>query len=252
MSAPVIHCENLEVCLGRRQVLSGVTLDVAKGEFLGLLGPNGAGKTTFLRTLLGLLPYRGVAHIQGKQPRAHKGRIGYVPQRHEFSWDFPITVEGVVLTGRMVSKKYGGRTGVEDFRAVHQALSQVELANLANRPVGELSGGQRQRVLVARALVVQSPILLLDEPFTGVDMPTVELLTALFAQLAQAGHCVVMSTHDLPAAMDSCTSLGLLREKIHAVGTPGTLRNPHIWMDTFEVSATSPLLRSIGISRGEA
>jgi len=115
--------------------------------------------------------------------------------------------------------------------------------DLRTRPVGELSGGQRQRVLVARALALQPSTLLLDEPFTGLDMPTQELLSDLFVSLAREDRAVLMTTHDLASALYSCDRLALLNRTVVAVGSTDDLNDPHIWMDTFGVGETSPLLR---------
>ncbi|MFB9776365.1 anchored repeat-type ABC transporter ATP-binding subunit [Brevibacterium otitidis] len=247
-SGAALEVSGLTVDLGGRPVLTGLDLSVAAGQFLGLLGPNGAGKTTLLRAILGLIPHRGDIRVSGRPAAALRGRIGYVPQRHEFTWDFPISVEDVVLTGRSSRLGWLRRPQVADYQAVNTALAQVELDHVRRRPVAELSGGQRQRVLVARALAMDSQLLLLDEPFTGVDMPTAELLTGLFGRLAAAGRTVIMSTHDLPAAMVTCTQIALLRGTIRLHGTPDEVRDPEVWMDTFSVSATSPLLTSIGLS----
>ncbi|AVT37000.1 anchored repeat-type ABC transporter ATP-binding subunit [Plantactinospora sp. BB1] len=238
--------ENLDVDLGGRPVLRDVRLHLEPGELVGLLGPNGAGKTTLLRTVLALVRARaGRVLVEGKPSRPGRAGIGYVPQRHEFTWDFPISVEQAVLTGRTGRIGLLRRPGVADWRAVGEALDRVQLTGLRGRPVGELSGGQRQRVLVARALALAPRILLLDEPFTGLDMPTQELLGDLFASLAAEGRAVLMTTHDLVAAMESCTRLVLLNRTVVADGRPDELQDVEVWMRTFGVSETSPLLKLV-------
>ncbi|MFY1692934.1 anchored repeat-type ABC transporter ATP-binding subunit [Plantactinospora sp. WMMB782] len=232
--------------LGGRPVLRDVRLHLEPGELVGLLGPNGAGKTTLLRAVLALVRARaGRVLVEGKPSRPGRAGIGYVPQRHEFTWDFPISVEQAVLTGRTGRIGLLRRPGVADWRAVGEALDRVRLAGLRRRPVGELSGGQRQRVLVARALALAPRILLLDEPFTGLDMPTQELLGDLFASLAAEGRAVLMTTHDLVAAMESCTRLVLLNRTVVADGRPDELQDVEVWMRTFGVSETSPLLKLV-------
>lgn len=234
-----LEINDLAVRLGGRQVLRDINLSVAQGEFVGLVGPNGAGKTTLLRSILGLQQTeRGSARVAG-------GRPGYVPQRHEFAWDFPITVEDVVLSGRV--RKIGWLRGprMRDYEAVADALIRVELEHLARRPVAELSGGQRQRVLVARALALDPTVLLLDEPFTGLDLPTQELLSKLFARLAAEGHAVVMTTHDLIGAMHDCTRLCLLNRTIIADGAPHELGDAAVWQRAFGVSDDHPLLTAL-------
>ncbi|WP_370518239.1 anchored repeat-type ABC transporter ATP-binding subunit [Micromonospora sp. AMSO31t] len=232
--------------LGGRPVLRDVRLHLDRGELVGLLGPNGAGKTTLLRAVLALIRIRGGrVLVEGKPARPGRSGIGYVPQRHEFNWDFPISVEHVVMSGRTGRMGMLRRPGVDDWRAVGDALDRVQLTGLRRRPVGELSGGQRQRVLVARALALGPSILLLDEPFTGLDMPTQELLGELFTSLAREGRAVLMTTHDLVAAVDSCTRLVLLNRRIIADGRPSDLQDAELWTETFGVSATSPLLKLV-------
>ncbi|MCX4471374.1 anchored repeat-type ABC transporter ATP-binding subunit [Micromonospora sp. NBC_01655] len=241
-----LDIEGLDVDLGGRPVLRDVRLHLDRGELVGLLGPNGAGKTTLLRAVLALIRTRsGTVTVEGKPSRPGRSDIGYVPQRHEFSWDFPISVEQAVMSGRTGRLGLLRRPGVADWRAVGDALDRVQLTGLRRRPAGELSGGQRQRVLVARALALAPRILLLDEPFTGLDMPTQELLGELFSSLAREGHAVLMTTHDLVAAVDSCTRLVLLNGRVVADGAPTDLQDVELWTRTFGVSATSPLLKLV-------
>lgn len=241
----VLDVSGLAVDLGGRPVLRDVSLAIDAGEMVGVIGPNGAGKTTMLRSILGLVPHRGQVRTAGAPGRRGRVAIGYVPQRHEFAWDFPISVERVVMTGRVGRLGIGRRPRVSDWQAVGDAIDRVGLGDLHTRPVGELSGGQRQRVLVARALVIDPPLLLLDEPFTGLDLPTQELLTDLFATLAGEGHAVVMTTHDLLGALHACGRIVLLNGTVVADGPPTELKAPELWTAAFGVSAHSPLLRMI-------
>lgn len=239
-----LEVAGLSVALGGRSVLTGVDLTVDKGELVGLVGPNGAGKTTLLRTLVGLLrPREGRVLVDDRPVRPRRARLGYVPQRHEFAWDFPISVENVVMTGRTGRLGLLRRPGVADWEAVGEALDLVRLTDLRTRPVGQLSGGQRQRVLVARALALRPAVLLLDEPFTGLDMPTQELLSELVLSLAMQARAVLMTTHDLPAALYTCHRLALLNRTIIATGTPDQLRDEQVWMATFGIGAHNPLLK---------
>jgi manganese/iron transport system ATP-binding protein len=244
MSA-VLAVENASVQLGGRLVLRNADLHVDRGELVGLIGPNGAGKTTLLRAALGVLrPIGGRVRVEGRKAAPGRIPMGYVPQRHEFAWEFPISVENAVMTGRTGKLGMFRRPGVADWRAVDEALDRVRIAHLRDRPVGELSGGERQRVSVARALALQPAVLLLDEPFTGLDMPTQELLADLFASLAREGRAVLMTTHDLVAAIHSCDRLALLNETIVATGSPRELaRDPSVWRRTFGIGERSPLLR---------
>ncbi len=245
----VVSVRDLEVDLGGRRVLEGVNLDVDRGEFVALVGPNGAGKSTLLRSILGVLqPTCGRVSVLDRPPRKARASLGYVPQRHEFAWDFPIDVDHAVLSGRTGLLGVRRRPGVDDWRAVTGALERVGLVDLRRRPVGELSGGQRQRVLVARALAVEPDLLLLDEPYTGLDLPTQELLAGLFAQLAADGHAVVMATHDLLGALTGCSRLVLLDREVVADGAPVELTDPAPWCRTFAVGPAHPLLALIGAS----
>ena len=245
----VLEIRDLSVRLGGRRVLRDVDLPIDEGEFVGLIGPNGAGKTTLLRSVLGMIRAEtGRVSIEGQPPQRARSRIGYVPQRHEFAWDFPIAVEETVMTGLVRDIGWFRRPRQQHFDAVADAITRVGMAHLAARPVGELSGGQRQRVLVARALALRPTLLLLDEPFTGLDMPTQELLLDLFRDLAQEGRAVVMSTHDLAGAMHQCSRLCLVNRTVIADARPDELRNPEIWMRAFDVQATNPILSVLGVA----
>lgn len=247
MSEP-LTVTDLSVDLAGRPVLRDVSLTVESGSFVGLVGPNGAGKTTLLRALLGLVPIcSGTIRVSGDSGVRAQRRIGYVPQRLDFAWDFPIDVHGVVMSGRTSHIGWFRQPSVRDYEAVNGALHKVHMRELSTRPVGELSGGQRQRVLLARALAVNPDILLLDEPFTGLDMPSQELLLDLFHALAAEGTALLMSTHDLGSAMNVCSALILLNRTVIATGRPECLAEPELWMRTFDVKAQSPLLRTVGL-----
>ena len=227
-----LRVTGLGASLGGRSVLEGVDLEVEAGELVGLIGPNGAGKTTLIRSILGLIPSSGRVETDGA--------IGYVPQRHEFAWDFPISVRDAVLQAVTV------RRGLL-VRAVEEALSLVGMRDLAKRPIGELSGGQRQRVLVARALAIRPAVLLLDEPFTGLDMPTQEMLMDLFRALADGGRALLMTTHDLIGARAGCDRLYLLRRTIVASGRPDELADADPWIRAFDVRPDNPILDALGV-----
>lgn len=242
---PTLVVENIAVDFGNQRVLENTNLTVQHGELLGLIGPNGAGKTTLLRTILGLLrPTTGRTLIAGRLTKPGRTVTGYVPQRHEFSWDYPVSVSAAVMTGLTGRLGFLRRPGVGDWEAVTHAIEQVQMTALANKPVGQLSGGQRQRILVARALALRPSLLLLDEPCTGLDMPTQELLYELFSDLAHKGCAIIMTTHDLISAFYSCYRLALINRTVVATGTPAELAIcPKVWMSTFGVGSDNPLLR---------
>lgn len=277
---PPLEVRNLSVNLGGRPVLTDVNLCLPAGTLMGLVGPNGAGKTTLLRTILGLLrPASGQILLSGQSGQVSQNsqtcqtsengqigqvkkvgyfgrvsrrqsisKLGYVPQRHEFAWDFPISIEGVVTSGLTGQIGWFGRLQKTHYQSVYRALEQVKLVDLRTRPVAELSGGQRQRVLIARALATNPAVLLLDEPFTGLDQPSMDLLSDLFLELTAQGVAILMSTHDLGGAIDICHQLALLKGTITASGTPQELRDPQIWMRTYGVRPNSSLLRTVGIT----
>jgi manganese/iron transport system ATP-binding protein len=222
----LLRVEAASVVLGGRLALEDASLAVQGGELVGLIGPNGAGKTTLLRAALGLVPLASGSVSVASRP-------GYVPQRHEFAWDFPVDIAGAVLTGRTRAIGWLRRPRAADREAAERALELTGLTALARRPIGELSGGQRQRVLVARALAAEPRILLLDEPFTGVDVPTQELLNQLFRQLAAEGRALLMTTHDLAAAARTCDRVVLINRTVVAEGGPELLAEPDQMLRAF-------------------
>lgn len=227
-----VNVSGVRVELAGRVVLEDIRLSIEPGELVGLIGPNGAGKTTLLRAILGLLPIAaGNITVLGRIARQAMGTVGYVPQRHEFAWDYPINVEKAVIAA--LAHKRFSRTHRE---VAVDALSQVDMLALRGRPVGELSGGQRQRVLVARALALRPKALLLDEPFTGLDVSTRQLLTRLLSDLCAAGTAVLMTTHDLAGASEICGRLCLLNRTVIADGAPSTLEDPAVWLRAFGVT----------------
>lgn len=220
MTSPVLTVNRLTAGYPGRPVLTDLSLTLEAGEFVGLIGANGAGKTTLLRSILGLVPTSGGRiEVLGAPPAKARGRIGYVPQKHLFQWDFPITVEQAVMSGRTRAIGWFRRPRQADWEAVYSALARAELTGLKDRVVGELSGGQKQRVLLARALASNPQLLLLDEPFTGVDAPTQDLLNTLYRSLTADGLTILMSTHDMIAARAWCTRIVGVRGNL-AVDAP--------------------------------
>jgi ABC-type Mn2+/Zn2+ transport system ATPase subunit len=174
-------------------VLTGVTFTARPGERIGLLGPNGGGKTTLFRVLLGeLRAMSGMIEAPG--------RLGVVPQTERSRLDFPVSALDVALMGAVGRLPWWRRPGRSERRAAREALGAVGLADLADRSFGDLSGGQRQRVLVARALVQDARIVLLDEPFTGMDTTSADRLEGLLDRLAGEGRTLLVATHDVDQA----------------------------------------------------
>jgi manganese/iron transport system ATP-binding protein/manganese/zinc/iron transport system ATP- binding protein len=174
-------------------VLGGVGFEVAAGEIAAVLGPNGGGKTTLFRALLGELPYR-----TGEVTLA--GRPAYVPQTDGARLDFPVSAHDVALMGAYGRTPWYKRVAREDRARADAALARVGLSEQAQARFGTLSGGQRQRVLIARALVQDAPVLLLDEPLSGVDRPSAAQIEQVFAELRAEGRALLVATHDVGQA----------------------------------------------------
>ena len=196
-----------------RAVVEGVTIDVRPGDRVALLGPNGGGKTTLFRALLGQIPPLG-GTIDSPVPAAT------VPQTKRSRLDYPVSALDVALMGSLARLPWWRRPGRSERSAALEALARVDLRDRARDSFGALSGGQRQRVLIARALVQDAQLLLLDEPYSGLDAASADRLTALLRELAAGGRGLVVATHDLEEAKAYDRVLCLNREQI-AFGPPG-------------------------------
>ena len=220
-TAPALTTHNLSVHYGNRPALEEVSITIQPGEVVGLLGPNGAGKSTLLKVIAGLvLASHGSCLFQGEEIRGARPGITYVPQRSGADWTFPISVLDAVLLGQArFTPRWRGFGAAERDRAL-EALRHVEMERYASVQIGALSGGQQQRVFLARALLSGGAILLLDEPFTGVDIPTQELFVSLFADLKARGTAIVYATHDLGQARQNSDVVMLVNRRLIAAGSP--------------------------------
>jgi manganese/iron transport system ATP-binding protein len=202
-------------------VLIHVDFTLAAGQRLALIGPNGAGKSTLIKSMLGLVPILdGTATVLGRTPAQARAVTGYVPQTDSLDVDFPVTAAQVVMMGRYRRIGWWRPTRAVDRRAVREALDRVGLADRAGQHFGVLSGGQRQRVLLARAIAAEPRLLLLDEPFNGVDAVSQEAILSVLGELSAAGTAVVLSTHDLAVAREFAELVCLLNGRQWAVGPP--------------------------------
>lgn len=206
---------------GLPKALHAANFTVYQGEQIGVLGPNGAGKSTLFKAIVGLIPLTaGHITIHGQDRRNRVGAVGYVPQVESIDWHFPVTVRDVVMMGRIrkIGRLYPWPPP-KHWRRVDEMLERVNMADFRHRQIGELSGGQRRRVFIARALAQEADILLLDEPFSGVDVAAEgEIILVLDALQAQ-GVTIILATHDLQAAQRQFDRLLLLRHEVIACGT---------------------------------
>jgi manganese/zinc/iron transport system ATP- binding protein len=200
--------------------LRGVNYQLPRGARVALVGPNGSGKSTLLRAAAGLLPVdRGEIRIYGNEVGACHHRVAYLPQRSDLDWRFPISLKGLVMTGRYVHLGWLSRPARHDSELVDAVLARLGLEELASRQIGQLSGGQQQRALLARALVQEADLLLLDEPMNAVDVSTRSVFDTVLHDLVAEGKSVVVATHDV-GEMDAPFDDGLFLVAGEAVPPP--------------------------------
>ena len=231
----VIEVDHLTVSYHARPALLDVTVRIEPDQLVGIIGPNGAGKSTLIKSILGFIkPDVGTVRINGKDARNAKGEVAYVPQRGAVDWDFPVTVREVALMGRYQQIPWYSSPGRKDREAAIQALEMVRMADFADRQIGELSGGQQQRVFMARALAQGSDILLLDEPFAGVDAATERAILDVLERAKNAGKTLVVVHHDLSTAAEYFDKLMLIKQRMYAYGPPRLVLNEELLSKVYE------------------
>ncbi|WP_228484614.1 metal ABC transporter ATP-binding protein [Microbacterium cremeum] len=237
-SVPALDVRDLTVRYGDIVAVDRTHLELAAGTVCGLIGMNGSGKSTLLKAVMGVVrPDRGSVRIDGMPPRdaRRKGAVGFVPQSESVDWGFPLRVRDVVMMGRYGFQGPTRRPRRADRAAVAEALERVELTQLADRQIGELSGGQRKRAFVARCLAQDARLLLLDEPFAGVDKRTESTLTRVLRELALDGRTVLIATHDLAALPRLCDEAVLFLHTVLLHDTPDVVLRPENLVRAFGV-----------------
>ena len=237
-----IDIENVTVAYHGKVALHSASLQLEAGTICGLVGMNGAGKSTLFKAIMGFVkPATGRVLVNGLPIRQvqKKSLVAYVPQSEEVDWQFPVSVYDVVMMGRYGYMNLLRIPEESDKQAVRESLERVEMWQMRDRQIGELSGGQKKRAFFARALAQQGTTLLLDEPFAGVDIKTEKMMIDLLIELRQAGHTVLISTHDLASITTFCDKVVLINRNILAYG------------NTSEVFTEENLSRAFGGSIGD-
>ncbi|NLZ93672.1 MAG: metal ABC transporter ATP-binding protein [Firmicutes bacterium] len=242
MQQPIIQLEHIHFLYGQQLILDDINLTVMPGDFVGLIGPNGSGKSTLLKIIVGLLqPTQGLVRLFGSERKDVRNyiRIGYVAQNAtSFNHNFPATVEEIVLSGLTATLRclrWPGRTG----RAlVQQTLQQVGIGHLSKCLIGELSGGQQQRVFIARALVANPELLILDEPTVGIDVQAQQSFYHLLSSLREeTGLTLLMVSHDLSAISNYVSKLAYINKRLHFYGTPLEFWSDHTFEQLYRPTA---------------
>lgn len=227
--APAIRLEGVNLRYNGVVALQDVTFSLQTGRLVAVVGPNGAGKTTLFKIIAGMeKPDAGAVRVFGHRPGGHVC-IAYVPQRSQVDWSFPVTVTEVVMMGRIRKIGLFRWPSRRDWSFVRQALARVGLTELGERQIGELSGGQQQRVFLAQALAQEAEIILFDEPFSGLDLPSEEAIFATLQELRQKGVAILVATHDLNLAAERFDQVVLLNRRVIAIGVPkDVLQKAHL------------------------
>ncbi|MBU6145567.1 MAG: metal ABC transporter ATP-binding protein [Paenibacillaceae bacterium] len=219
----MIEVDDATVRYGGQCVLEGATFRVQGGRMAAIVGPNGAGKSTLLKAMLGLVRMeRGTVRICGEPLRRMRARVAYVPQRSAIDWDFPISVRDVVVMGTYASMRWWHRPGAAARLRAEEALDQVNMRAFADRHIRALSGGQQQRVFLARALAQRASVIVLDEPFAGVDVASEQAIIAQLRTLRDQGVALLIVHHELNTVEKMFDDVILLRKRIVAQGDVAT------------------------------
>ena len=218
LNAPILRVKNLTVSYESGVALEDVSFELAPGERVAIVGPNGAGKSTLIKAIAGVLePTSGKVEIFGHDPDGHIC-IAYVPQRTQVDWNFPVTVTDVAMMGRIGQMGLFRIPTAKDRKLVQNALDVVSMKHLAQRQISQLSGGQQQRMFIARALAQEAELILMDEPMTGLDVPSQDNIFEILDELRKDGVTVLVSLHDLQMASERFDKVILLNRNLLAIG----------------------------------
>jgi ABC-type Mn2+/Zn2+ transport system ATPase subunit len=214
---------------GGRQAIQDVNFQVYGGERVAVIGPNGAGKSTLFKSIAGLIPFTGGSvSIHDQSCETRHNIVGYVPQNNEIDWNFPVTVSDVVMMGRARQIGWLRLPSRQDREIVVSSLAEVGLEAFAQRQIGELSGGQRRRVFIARTLAQEADVLLLDEPFNGVDTAAEEEIMDTLDTLSEQGVTLLVATHDMEMARGRFDKMLVLKQRVIGYGTPAEVFRPEL------------------------
>ena len=243
---PLVELNGVTAGYNGSRVLDDVNLRVMPGDFVGLLGPSGSGKTTLLRTILGAVPARsGTVRVDGRPVRGRRNRAGYVPQLETIDWNFPVTVEEAVMMGRTMANAWFPWFRKQERELAYDMMERLGIANLGKRHIRQLSGGQQQRVFLARALVSNPELLLLDEPTAGVDVKTRDDVMHLLHDLNHAGVTIIQSTHEINTVAVHLPRIVCINGTIVADGPPNRVITPHILWEVY--GAEMPVIQYHGM-----
>jgi manganese/iron transport system ATP-binding protein len=232
---PAIEVDHLTVSYGPIPALLDVTLSIQPAQLVGVIGPNGSGKSTLIKSILGFVkPDVGEVRLFGENAEKSKGRVAYVPQRGSVDWDFPITVREVAMMGRYGKVPWWRDLSRRDREITDEALEMVRMSDFRNRQIGQLSGGQQQRVFMARAMAQGADILLLDEPFAGVDAATERAILDVLDRTKASGRTLMVVHHDLATAAEYFDTLVLLKQRLYAYGPPNAVLDQELLSQVYE------------------
>ncbi|AJC96095.1 metal ABC transporter ATP-binding protein [Staphylococcus hyicus] len=236
MDQPVFELKNIDFYFDNKKVLENINIKINKGEFLAIVGPNGAGKSTLLKLILGLLPIQhGGIFVDGAsyQKKLTTDKISYVSQKaSSVTAGFPATVKEVILSGLTRKKRLFKWFNKDDLQKVDEVLKRLNITTLKEKNISELSGGQQQRVLIARALVSNPSVLILDEPTNGIDAKHVGEFYETLDHLKKEGVTIILVTHDIGVVADTATKVACLNKHLHFHGTTNEFKS----LDEVEIS----------------